>query len=133
MTNERGEEFIGRADGVEGRTTDIKFGGAGFRGQLTKVCVVGKEELTNAERARVEFILLALRGELNVKDSLFIGFLWLPHPTHAAELAAPPEYETGDYLDSSLNRSQIQALGRMTSAMPIVTVQGESTRISCMI
>ncbi|KAJ7692517.1 hypothetical protein B0H16DRAFT_922145 [Mycena metata] len=62
MTNASGQEFTGRAEGVQGRVTDIKFDHAALTGELTAVRVVGKEELTNSEKARDEFILLALRG-----------------------------------------------------------------------
>jgi regulator of nonsense transcripts 1 len=72
MTNESGQELIGHADGAKGRTTDIKFKGTALTGKLAAVRAVRKEELTNTEKARDEFILLALRGELQVTDARFL-------------------------------------------------------------
>ena len=87
MTDTFGRECTGRADGANGRVTDIKFDrGQSLLGGLAAVRVVGKEELTNAERARDEFLLLTLRGELQVTDAKFIRFLWFPQRTHAEEL-----------------------------------------------
>jgi hypothetical protein len=130
MTDTFGRECTGRADGANGRVTDIKFDRGQFlMGGLAAVRVVGKEELTNAERARDEFLLLALRGELQVTDAKFIRFLWFPRLTDAQELNA-----TGFGIASrvsSLNDSQNRALERMMSARPIVIVQGESLDNLC--
>ncbi|KAJ7671880.1 hypothetical protein B0H17DRAFT_1141417 [Mycena rosella] len=110
MTNESGREFTGRADGVQGR--------------LTAVRVVGKEELTNSEKARDEFILLALRGELKITDARFIRLLWLSEPEHRGEVTAPATHGTIATRVSGLNASQTRVLHRIISTMPIVIVQG---------
>ncbi|KAJ7079450.1 P-loop containing nucleoside triphosphate hydrolase protein [Mycena belliarum] len=125
MTDISGREYTGRADGVNGRVTDIKFdGGRSLVGNLAAVRVVGKEEFTNAERARDELILLMLRGELKITDARFVSLLWFPQPTDAQELSPPGSVQPFN-VSSFLNVSQNQALERMTSfARPIVIVQG---------
>ena len=126
MTNESGQEFIGRADGAKGRMTDIKFNGTALTGKLATVRVVGKEELTNAEKARDEFILLALRDEIRVTDALFIRLLWFPESgQREKDLAAPSTLQTTATRVSGLNDSQRRTLARMISTMPVVIVQGE--------
>ncbi|KAF7350700.1 Nucleoside triphosphate hydrolase protein [Mycena sanguinolenta] len=125
MTNTSGQEFKGRADGVEGRITDIKFHGAALTGELAAVRVVGKEELTNAERARDEFILLVLCGELQVTDALFVQILWFSEPVNREkELAVPSTLQATATRASGLNESQTRTLAKMTSSMPVVIVQG---------
>jgi regulator of nonsense transcripts 1 len=125
MTNASGQEFTGRADGVKGRITDIKFDYAALTGELTAVRVVGKEELTNSEKARDEFLLLALRGELKVTDARFVRLLWFLEPEQRGELTAPATSGTIATRVRGLNGSQMRALARMISTMPIVIVQGE--------
>ncbi|KAJ7435910.1 P-loop containing nucleoside triphosphate hydrolase protein [Mycena galericulata] len=124
MTNEHGQEFTGRADGSNGRVTDIKFDHAVLTGDLAAVRVVGKQELTNSEKARDEFLLLALRGELKITDGPFIRLLWLSGPEQRGELSAPTTRGTIATRVAGLNASQMRALDRMTSSMPIVIVQG---------
>ncbi|KAJ7479328.1 hypothetical protein B0H11DRAFT_2026996 [Mycena galericulata] len=124
MTNTHGQEFTGRADGSNGRVTDIKFDHAALTGDLAAVRVVGKQELTNSEKARDEFLLLALRGELKITDGQFIRLLWLSGPEQRGELSAPTTRGMIATRVTGLNASQMRALERMTSTMPIVIVQG---------
>ncbi|KAJ7213060.1 P-loop containing nucleoside triphosphate hydrolase protein [Mycena pura] len=125
MTNTSGQEFTGRAEGVQGRVTDIKFDHAALTGELAAVRVVGKEELTNSEKARDEFMLRALRGELKITDARFIRLLWFMGPEERGELALPATRGTISTRVPGLNMSQMRTLNRMTSTMPIVIVQGE--------
>jgi regulator of nonsense transcripts 1 len=126
MTNKSGQEFIGRADGAKGRTTDIKFKGTALTGELAMVRVVGKEELTNAEKARDEFILLALRGELQVTDARFLRLLWFSESEQREEaLHVPSTLQTVTTRVPGLNASQTRTLEKMISTMPVVVVQGE--------
>ncbi|KAJ6468012.1 P-loop containing nucleoside triphosphate hydrolase protein [Mycena vitilis] len=124
LTNTSGQEFTGRADGVQGRVTDIKFKHAALTGELATVRVVGKEELTNSEKARDEFILLALLGELNVTDARFIRLLWFLEPEKRGEIAAPAMLQTITTRVHGLNASQARTVSKMMSNMPIVIVQG---------
>ncbi|KAJ7212891.1 P-loop containing nucleoside triphosphate hydrolase protein [Mycena haematopus] len=124
MTNAAGQEFTGRADGVKGRITDIKFDKGPLTGELAAVRVVGKEELTNSEKARDEFILLALRGEINVTDARFIRLLWFLEPEQRKELAVPETFPAITTPALTLNASQMRTLAKMISTMPIVIVQG---------
>ncbi|KAJ6468776.1 hypothetical protein C8R45DRAFT_434589 [Mycena sanguinolenta] len=125
MTNAAGQEFIGRADGAKGRMTDIKFNGTALTGELAAVRVVGKEELTNAEKARDEFILLALRTELQVTDARFLRLLWFSESEQRED--APHVTSTLQTLTTrvpGLNASQRRTLEKMISTMPVVIVQG---------
>ncbi|KAJ7767924.1 P-loop containing nucleoside triphosphate hydrolase protein, partial [Mycena maculata] len=128
MTNTSGQEFPGRADGAQGRVTDIKFHSAALTGELAAVRVIGKEELTNSEKARDEFILLALCGELKVTDARFIRLLWFLGPEQRRELTAPATLPTIDTRVSGLNASQMRTLAKMISNMPIVISQGKCVR-----
>ncbi|KAJ7648216.1 P-loop containing nucleoside triphosphate hydrolase protein [Mycena polygramma] len=125
MTNTSGQEFTGRADGVQGRVTDIKFQHTALTGELATVRVVGKEELTNSEKARDEFILLALRGELNVTDARFIRLLWFLEPEQRGEITAPAMLQAITTRVHGLNASQTRTVSKMMSNMPIVIVQGK--------
>jgi regulator of nonsense transcripts 1 len=125
MANTSGQEFTGRAEGVQGRVTDIKFDHAALTGELAAVRVVGKEEPTNSEKARDEFILLAFRGEPKVTDARFIRLLWFLDSEERGELASPATRGTIATRVPGLNTSQMRTLDRMTSTMPIVIVQGE--------
>ncbi|KAJ7305408.1 hypothetical protein DFH08DRAFT_976336 [Mycena albidolilacea] len=108
MTNDSGQELIGHTDGAKGRTNDIKFKGTALTGKLAAVRVVGKEELTNAEKARDEFILLALRGELQREEALHVPFMLQTSTTRVP----------------GLNASQTRTLEKTISTMPVVVVQG---------
>ncbi|KAJ6468829.1 hypothetical protein C8R45DRAFT_938019 [Mycena sanguinolenta] len=126
MTNEAGQEFIGRADGAKGRMTDIKFNGTVLTGELAAVRVVGKEELTNAEKARDEFILLALCSELQVTDARFLRLLWFSESEQREDaLHVPSTLQTITTRVPGLNASQRRTLEKMVSTMPVVIVQGE--------
>ncbi|KAF7358641.1 Nucleoside triphosphate hydrolase protein [Mycena sanguinolenta] len=124
MRNTSGKEFTGRAEGVKGRITDIKFHRAALTGELAAVRVVGKEELTNAEKARDEFILFALRGELQVTDALFVRLLWFCEPGNRKKEPVPSTLRTTATRVSGLNESQTRTLAKMTSSIPVVIVQG---------
>ncbi|KAF7357132.1 Nucleoside triphosphate hydrolase protein [Mycena sanguinolenta] len=130
MTNASGKEFTGRADGVKGRITDIKFHRAALTGELAAVRVVGKEELTNAEKARDEFILFALRGELQVTDSPFVRLLWFCEPGNHKKEPVPSTLRMTATRVSPLNESQKRTLAKMTSSMPVVIahLEPEKTR-----
>ena len=70
---------MGHAVRAEGKQTEIKIAGGNFRGGVERIRVIGREELTNAEVARDEFILRLLRRETaSLTKSPFISMLWFP-------------------------------------------------------
>ncbi|KAF8197771.1 hypothetical protein K438DRAFT_1967328 [Mycena galopus ATCC 62051] len=125
MTTTSGQGFTGCADGLKGRITDIKFEKTALIGELTAVRAVGKEELTNSEKACNEFILWALCGELQVPDSQFIRLFWFFEPEQRGDLAVPAICGMIATRVPALNISQTRALAKMISPMPIAIVQGE--------
>ena len=79
---------MGHAIRAEGKQTEIKIAGGNFRGGVERIRVIGREELTNAEVARDEFILRLLRRETaSLTKSPFISMLWFPSP-----LSVPRRY-----------------------------------------
>lgn len=125
MTNGDGQEFIGRAQRAEGKATTIQLhqGQGNLTGTVSRIRIVGREELTGSERARDEFILLVLRGERILDDSLFIRFLWFP------SLAQLPKATGGlsstHYTTATLNKSQSGVVTAMlTDQIPLVVVHG---------
>lgn len=126
MTNTAGEEFAGRATGAAGRTTDVRFNGASFKGELCAVRVVGREEATSADKARDVLLLVVLRGQAWLAESAFIRYLWFPETEDREVLVGPDGYEEGGGYGSGLNASQHYVLKIMASARPLVIVQGMS-------
>jgi hypothetical protein len=105
-----------------------------FEGRLTAVRVIGQQELTTWKKARDEFILLALRGEVDFKDARFLRLLWLLEDADSEKLAAPASSGADhEFPIFGLDESQMRVLWRMTSEDPVVIVQGELERRSCMI
>ncbi|KAI1783492.1 P-loop containing nucleoside triphosphate hydrolase protein [Ganoderma leucocontextum] len=76
-----GDRITGHAVHAEGKRTDVVVPGGNFRGEIERIRTVGREEPTHAERARDEFILLLLRGEVpspSLARSSFVRALWFP-------------------------------------------------------
>ena len=82
---ECGKQMVGQAVRAEGKETGVKITQGGFRGgvaAIKSVRVVGREEQTNAERARDAFVLRALQGAFtSLAESPFVKMLWFPDPT----------------------------------------------------
>jgi regulator of nonsense transcripts 1 len=125
LTNESGHEFIGRARHAEGKTTTIKLNDRSFSGDVQKVRVIGRQELTSAEKSRDEFMLHVLQGQKTLRNSTFIRRLWFPsHRKHRSgnRTQNPPALS---YI-SDLNQSQNEAVSAMVSeSEPLVIVHGE--------
>ena len=124
MTNQEGREFIGCAHHAHGKTTTIQLRQGKLHGTVERVRVVGKEEPTGSERARDEFILLVLRGERTLIDSLFIRLLWFPPVAHfskAIGVLTPAHLST-----NALNESQRGVVGAMhADHLPLVITHGK--------
>ncbi|TFK82323.1 P-loop containing nucleoside triphosphate hydrolase protein, partial [Polyporus arcularius HHB13444] len=83
-----GQSVIGHAVRSEGKETGIKVVGGNFRGAVERIRVIGREESTNAELARDEFILLVLCGNIgSLTESRFIRMLWFPTQAAPQRLA----------------------------------------------
>ena len=75
------KEFMGRAMGTNGKQTVIKpSAGSNFKGEITSISVVGKEERNLAEVARDKYMLHVLQGKRDLHDVDFplIRHLWFP-------------------------------------------------------
>ncbi|PIL29510.1 hypothetical protein GSI_08318 [Ganoderma sinense ZZ0214-1] len=74
-----GRTITGHAVHAEGKRTGVAVHGGNFRGDIQSIRTVGREEPTLAERARDEFILRLLRGEVrSLVQSAFVRALWFP-------------------------------------------------------
>ena len=124
MTNADGQEFIGRAQHAVGKATTIQLRHGNLSGTVERVRIMGREELTGSERARDEFVLLVLRGERTLEDSLFIRLLWFPSLTHlpkTSEVAI-----STDLKPKALNDSQRGVIGAMLAdQMSLVIAHGK--------
>lgn len=124
MTNEDGREFFGRPGKAQGRATTIKFDGARVSGTIESVRVVGRQELTNAERACNEFLLLALQGRCNPLDSQFVRTLWFPTLDDIHSAGISENHLLVGFPD--LNQSQRKVTAAMVSrSIPMVIVHGD--------
>ncbi|OCH91054.1 P-loop containing nucleoside triphosphate hydrolase protein [Obba rivulosa] len=119
-----GRSVVGKAVGANGKSTKIAFRGP-FRGEinLKSVRVVGREEATNAERAREEFVLLLLLGHFQLQTSRFIQMLWFPNEDVLLPLKKLPIASVNSFAE--LNRSQATVAEAMSSeSIPLVIVHG---------
>ncbi|THU84369.1 P-loop containing nucleoside triphosphate hydrolase protein [Dendrothele bispora CBS 962.96] len=135
VTDEQGREHQGRASGVRGKKTSIKFdsGQQQPTGPIRNIRVIGLDEPTNAEKARKLVLLKALRGDVNLIDCDFIRFLWFPTPDDLNDsrmLSKEVGYEDEHYqpqidpFTSNLNDSQREVVKAMISCQPMIIVHG---------
>ncbi|KAG6918475.1 hypothetical protein DXG01_014102 [Tephrocybe rancida] len=120
MTNESGREFYGQARGSKGRTTNIHFTGQGLTGTLEKVRVFGPPPLTNAEKARDEFVLNVLQGQA-LLGAPFIKSLWFPGRAKLLGIYSQPSTML---TFPGLNPSQTEVASKMISDCPLVVAHG---------
>lgn len=123
MTNQEGREFVGRAGHARGKETTVKLHQGNLSGIVERVRVVGREELTNSERARDEFVLHVLQGRWSVIDSPFIRLLWFPSPVNPRKTGV---CLASTHLSSKrLNESQRSVIGAMVADdLPLVIAHG---------
>ena len=71
------------ATGMKGRETTLKVlkGKLPAADKVKKVCVVGREDPTNAERARDAFVLHVLQSAEEMDESPFVRMLWFSPPS----------------------------------------------------
>lgn len=124
MTDADGREYTGQALSSTGKTTGIRFTGPSLSGTLASVRVVGRQDLTNSEKAREEMLLLYLQKQKSVRDSFFIRMLWFPSRRQQLNPqdgnAAPPPT-----VSIPLNNSQLEAVRAMVSQTPLVIIHGK--------
>ncbi|KAF8132679.1 hypothetical protein K438DRAFT_1998450 [Mycena galopus ATCC 62051] len=113
MKNVSGQGFTGCADRVKGRITENKFDKTALTGNWLQCVPSGR--MTNSEKARDEFVLWALRGELQVPDSRFIRLFWFLEPEQRGDLAAAAICGMIATRVPALNISQTRALAKMIS------------------
>jgi len=124
MTTGDGREFIGRAQRAEGKKTTIQLQRGNLSGTVERIRIMGREELTGSERARDEFVLLVLRGERTLDESLFIRLLWF---TCRTNLQRTNEVVRSTHLlTKTLNESQRSVVGAMLAEqLPLVITHGK--------
>ncbi|KAF8994638.1 P-loop containing nucleoside triphosphate hydrolase protein, partial [Cyathus striatus] len=127
VTNEAGKEYIGRAYYAKGKMTTIRpMAKTSFAGTAKSIRVVGREEPTNSEKAQSELLLLLLRGERDLRTSVFTRNLWFPKwKAIKKDLTA----DCGDFgkellFEIRLNPSQMRAAEAMVSGTPLVVTHG---------
>lgn len=123
LVDDDDEEHHGSACHAEGRSTTVRtFHNIGSK-SIKSVRVIGKEELTLAERARDDFVLSLLQGVSDPHESEFIDMVWFPKqymlPSKRDKIVDAPRIGT-------MNDSQSNVVHAMTNAesYPIVIVHG---------
>ena len=77
MTDINGREYTGNAQVAKGRQTTIRINdNRRDIGTLSMVKVLGRQELTNAEKARDELLFLLLTCKKDLHTSPFVRSVW---------------------------------------------------------
>jgi hypothetical protein len=120
IKTDRGQ-MVSRVGGVKGRTTTLMSLRGRLDGAVKSIQVVGREDLTVAERARDEYILLLLMNQRCLRTSDFVRTVWFPTALPAPR--GPPQHPTTQR--PSLNPSQSRVVDAMMNpTIPLVVVQG---------
>ncbi len=129
MQDEHDNEFIGRANGMNGKKTSIKpFGSLAGGSKITRIKVIGKEERTLSEKARDMFLLLVLQGLRDLSDPNFplIKYLFFPDQTTPAIIQKQASPVRMAFPGERLNDSQAAVVAAMVySPSPFVIVHGK--------
>ena len=127
MTDIHGHEYTGSAQGAKGKQTTIRMNdNRRDIGVLSTVRVLGREELTNAEKAHDELLFLLLTGQKDLRTSPFVRTIWFPT---WKDMHEPPDVVDEHYADSiitrmGLNDSQRAVVQAMVGGQPIVVTHG---------
>ncbi|TFK48133.1 P-loop containing nucleoside triphosphate hydrolase protein [Heliocybe sulcata] len=123
MEMEDGSTIHAKAVAMKGRQTTLHMSGFGAPGAVSKVVVRGREDLTCAEHAFNEFILLVLTGQASMDASEFICMLWFPellNPNVSSSVQSRPDLSW-----ANLNDSQRAAANAVLSPeVPFCLVHG---------
>ena len=127
METSEGRQLIGQAIHANGKTTRVQVTSGNFRGDIERVRVEGREELTCAESARDEFLLRLLQGEISLRGSQFIDLLWFPSADQGKRQPRPL-YNVPSYTAfAKLNDSQKSVAAAMIAENePLVIAHGLS-------
>jgi hypothetical protein len=110
---------------MKGKRTTLRTFRGKFNGTALRVRVVGREDLTLAERGRAEFIFLVLRSERSLRESLFIRIFWFPGLNDVKLLHKKQTKPASSSLRPGLNASQSRVVDTMVDeSIPLVVVQG---------
>ena len=125
MIDEGNKLHLGTARRANGKLTQVATRSNLSTVPLKAIFVVGKEELSHAERARETFLLHLLQGKYDLHDSShhLISKLFFPSPS---ELERSPVRITGDAKIGKLNQSQVDVVEAMVhSEESFVIAHGE--------
>lgn len=97
-------------------------------GSLQSVKVIGRQELTNSEKARDELILLLLQGQKTLRNSPFIRSVWFPRWKQLKNRDGSADVSQAEARaltqQMGLNPSQQEVGLAMVSGPPIVIAHG---------
>ncbi|KAI5119293.1 hypothetical protein M0805_008208 [Coniferiporia weirii] len=122
-----GKEHAGRAKSMKGKQTYVQPLRGISKHKIKGVRVVGREELTNAERARENFILHLLQGKCTLTNPAFpfIRHIWFPSGRRKAPVPVTHAKARKGQADRLLNQSQSNVVEAMVSTSePIVVTHG---------
>ncbi len=124
------------ATGQKGRETTLKLVKGKLPDKVKKVCVVGREDPTNAELARDAFVLHVLQAVEAMDDSSFVRMLWFPpgkgkaghrKQTKEANASGEQDVQITTSLFKGLNPSQKAVVRAMIGKTePLVIAHGTS-------
>lgn len=112
--------------GVDGRKTFIASK-ASAKTEVTKVRVIGREELTSAETARENLILRIMQGEqaMDSPDLSFVSLVWFPRRNGASPVKVMRAKLRSGRNNQLLNQSQSNVVEAMlNSKASIIVVHG---------
>ena len=134
-----GGKVKARATGAQGKETTLKLIGKGkLPDKVKKVCVVGREDPTNAELARDGFVRCVLRGVNAMDQSPFVKMLWFPlagkdnrgYRKKKAEVAVEEDVQITTPLFRKLNLSQQAVVRAMVGKAELLVVAHGTCRVS---
>ncbi|KZT04829.1 P-loop containing nucleoside triphosphate hydrolase protein [Laetiporus sulphureus 93-53] len=122
IRDKSGRTIYGQATKASGKTTHIAISRGTYRGGVESIHVVGREEPTNAERARDEFILCLLRGQAYL-DSRFIDAFWFPNSRKVYRMGLEELVSNSKRFERrNLNPSQTKVADAMISEQEAVVI-----------
>ena len=129
-----GGKVKARTTGAQGKKTTLKLIGKGkLPDKVKKVCVVGREDPTNAELARDGFVRCVLQGEGAMNESQFVKMLWFSpagkgkggYRKKKTKMAVEDDVQITTPLFKKLNPSQQAVVRAMIGkAQPLVIAHG---------
>ncbi|KIM34855.1 hypothetical protein M413DRAFT_434968 [Hebeloma cylindrosporum] len=127
MTDVHGREYTGNAQGARGKQTTIRLNDnrRGI-GALSTVKVLGRQELTNPEKAHDELLFHILTNKKDLRTSPFVRSIWFPTWKDIHDLPEVVEEWDTDFILSGmgLNDSQRTVVQAMVGEQPIVVTHG---------